>query len=519
MFTIRINKQKKLVAWLIFLLSFLQFRMVLPVLALDVDPSTRIASQDFYRNYYLPDQDIDPDFQDTDHNLCIPGHTSATFREATINRVNYFRAMAGVPANVVINEELSQKAQQAALIMSRNKILSHYPTPLWKCYSPEGAVAASNSNLVIYGNGPIAINGYMIDFGNSNYFVGHRRHILFPKTTQMGSGDVPSGRFNLFGTWFYSDSLGAPANALWVFFLEDLIKPRPPTRHQFVAWPPPGYVPYTVVYRRWSFSFPNADFSKAKVTLLKNGISERVALETTVTGYSDNTLVWYLENLSPSIALPWPKPEQDTSYDVTVENVLINGAANMFTYRVVVFDPDVQSTGPGDIDGKQYKGEGEISQLNRSSDGSLISLGVEKFIGSEGYPALFSEISSLPVIYCTNGTQNSDCLKLGAQNTESDSDLAMAEKVEIAGTILCDNPDISSCRLIAQTVRSVDKCGDLDRDNDVDSSDLVSFLGYWTGEGGLANQLRDFNNGDCDGDSDVDSSDMLELIGNWTGAL
>lgn len=59
--------------------------------------------------------------------------------------------------------------------------------------------------------------------------------------------------------------------------------------------------------------------------------------------------------------------------------------------------------------------------------------------------------------------------------------------------------------------------GDADADADVDSADLLGFLGDWTG------QLdppagRWHSRSDTDRDADVDSADLLTIIGNWTGA-
>lgn len=59
-------------------------------------------------------------------------------------------------------------------------------------------------------------------------------------------------------------------------------------------------------------------------------------------------------------------------------------------------------------------------------------------------------------------------------------------------------------------------CGDFDKDSDVDSSDLATFLEGWTGAGGTGGTV---DNGDCDADGDVDSGDLATFLENWTGAL
>jgi hypothetical protein len=120
---------------------------------------------------------------------------------------------------------------------------------------------------------------------------------------------------------------------LWVF---DTFSPRPATREPYVAWPPPGYVPYQVVFARWSFSYPSADFTAATVTMESDGSGLGVSQSPVVNGYGDNTLVW-----TPAGATgdSWPRPTRDTTYTVSVQNVLIGGQNRSFTYDVTLFDP------------------------------------------------------------------------------------------------------------------------------------------------------------------------------------
>jgi len=133
-----------------------------------------------------------------------------------------------------------------------------------------------------------------------------------------------------------------PANALWVFD-GNYGAPRPAVRDEFVAWPPPGYVPHTVVYSRWSLSYPGANFSKASVSLTRLGKSVATTIEPVLDGSGENTIVWQLDGVAPNSSLP--KPTADDTYTVTVANVSIGGAARAFTYAVTVFDPAVPTPG------------------------------------------------------------------------------------------------------------------------------------------------------------------------------
>ena len=58
---------------------------------------------------------------------CNAGTVNPDFQEGTIWTVNYARALAGLNP-LVEDTSVSAKAQQAALLMSANYKLSHFPT-------------------------------------------------------------------------------------------------------------------------------------------------------------------------------------------------------------------------------------------------------------------------------------------------------------------------------------------------------------------------------------------------------
>ncbi len=258
---------------------------------------------------------------------CSPGATSQEYRDAALARINWFRGMAGVPANVTFSSNLNTNSQSAALLMSANRALSHFPPSTWTCYSTTGGEAASKSNLCyIYGftdTGCVA--GYMRDDGSSNYAVGHRRWILYPPTTAMGAGDVAQN-----GVYPYT-------NALWV--LPSTYLPRPATRDSFVAWPPRGYVPYQTIYNRWSFSYPGATFNQAAVTVTRAGQALPVTLEAQAQGYGENSLVW-------TVSSPGVGPGSDVRFQVTISNAGTSSGLQTFQYEVIAMDPDAVATVP-----------------------------------------------------------------------------------------------------------------------------------------------------------------------------
>ncbi len=298
-----------------------------------IDTSNREAVRNAWFNDFLPTAEVPMEWTGS-HDTGDPGDTSRAYKDAVIQRVNFFRAMAGVPAWVQLNLEFSRKAQQAALMMSANKSLDHFPPEDWLFYTADGAEAARNSNLCIMYNSspdPGCIALYIEDSGDNNFRVGHRRWILYPQTQEMGTGDVPQ-----VGEFPY-------ANVLWVFD-SNLFNPRPNTRDDFVAWPPPGYVPSQIVYDRWSFSYPDADFSQATVTMTRNGASVPLTVEplSNEQFVGENTIVWVPQGSGTNTAVG----TGDVRTTVTVSNVIIGGQARQFTYEVIAFDPNAAGAGP-----------------------------------------------------------------------------------------------------------------------------------------------------------------------------
>jgi len=276
----------------------------------------------FTENYLLTSQ---PTIDWTGNlDSCDPGTLSADYQAAVLKRINFFRRMAGVPDSVVFNESYNHKAQAAALMMAKNGKLNHTPPSTWFCYSALGYAGASSSNLALGAYGWVAINMYMLDPGTGNGAVGHRRWILYPQTQEMGNGDIPPQ------PGYYS------ANAL-VVFDDHWLDPRPDTREDFVSWPPPGYVPYQIVYPRWSFSYPGADFSNTTVQMSNSGSAVPITMEALEIGYGENTIAWIPNGLDNWAE--WPKPAQDMRYTVTIQNVKILTVSHNFSYDVIIFDP------------------------------------------------------------------------------------------------------------------------------------------------------------------------------------
>ena len=299
---------------------------------LSVDPSSREESRIFYNAIWPASENIASGWNGN-VGTGNAGSTATLFKDAVYLRVDYFRAMAGVPAGIVNNANFSSDAQKAALMMSSNNQLSHTPPSSWINYSAAGANAAANSNLFLGAMGALSVSGYMEDGGSNNTSAGHRRWILYPQSTQMGTGDIPAtGSF-------------MAANALWVIDNSTISQARPAVRDTFVTWPPKGYVPYTLIYPRWSFSYPGADFSGANVSMTRNGSTLAVQKEAISTGIGENTLVFIPENLDPNNWAGPVRPATDTTTNVIINNVFFGGSAHSFSYNVTAFDPTKDGVG------------------------------------------------------------------------------------------------------------------------------------------------------------------------------
>ena len=255
---------------------------------------------------------------------CAAGDTTEAFKYAVLKRLNYYRAMAGLPGNLSLDMSFSAKAQQAALMMDANNSLSHSPPTSWTCYSTGGAEAAGRSNLA-YSSFPARsvglLDGYMQDRGGNNAVVGHRRWILYSRLAIVGSGDAPQ------------------ANALWILGSGTT---GPAANTAGVAWPPRGFVPRPLAAPtdRFSFSCPGASFSAASVSMRNDsGAPLAIRVESrSDNGYGDNTIVWS-DDTAQSPLSGWDRGSADTRVDVELANIGNCNAGASFTYSVTFISP------------------------------------------------------------------------------------------------------------------------------------------------------------------------------------
>jgi len=284
----------------------------------------------------------------------------------TERRVNFFRAMAGVPASAQLNTVSTVRidgtdlhtppvnttkaaaAQRAAYMIVRtfgtnlapvsnpNAALSHNPVA-GSCVAWTTAAWNANhrGNLAQGFYGPGAIDSYISEnvIGTSdwNNGVGHRRHLLNPGSTNFATGDTP-GSYTPATAEFRP-----PTNVLYVIQKPDELTPG---LTPFVAWPSAGFFPAPLNSRFWSLSRANANFSAATVSMTTDGgLAIPVLKQPVVQGFGDNTIVWQIPESERVTSV-----SADTRFHVTVSGITGTGVPASYSYSVTLIEPKA-STG------------------------------------------------------------------------------------------------------------------------------------------------------------------------------
>lgn len=318
------------------LAPLLAFTPTAPAAAVEgpwIDTSDRAEVLEAYKAEFERDEPASGYTGNVD--TCTAGTTSQAYRNSIVQRVNWYRRMAGL-GSVSERAAYSSAAQQTSTMMSAQGSLSHTPGAGWACHTDTGAATAGVSNLALGVNGLDAIDAYVRDPGSNNHAVGHRRTILYPQLREVGSGDVETAD----GHW--------AANTLHVFD-DNLWGPRPAVREprEFVAWPPAGYVPAETTWGRWSFSLYGGDFSSATVkvtdslgTVQVNVLDRIQPADPSSRIAPEPSIVWALGGDTNSTQLPEPE-NGDECYTVTINGVKVGGSAQpAYVYETCILDLD-----------------------------------------------------------------------------------------------------------------------------------------------------------------------------------
>ncbi len=200
---------------------------------------------------------------------CDAGDMTAAARQNAYRLHSLYRFMAGLEP-VQMTDEYNRLAQDCALLMTANGMISHMPDSSWKCYTAEAAMTANSSSLSGGGGAVSSVDGYMIDPGNPTS-LGHRRWILSNMLAGVGFGST--GMFSC--------------------------QYQPPTRpaagaKPWTAWPPPGEIPIQAFssgffamldQTGWSVQSDTIDLTNAQVKVTLDGMDQAVSVTQLGSGY------------------------------------------------------------------------------------------------------------------------------------------------------------------------------------------------------------------------------------------
>ncbi|WP_267894704.1 CAP domain-containing protein [Nocardioides sediminis] len=268
-----------------------------------IDTTSQSAVRRAYRRFWLRGEEVRPRWIGGDTDRCRPGRLADTSTRRQLQAINFARRMTGLQ-KVVLDKGTVRHAQAAALIMTAEHAVSHYPPRDWPCWTRRGYEAAAQSNLyegTSRQSNSDKIEAYLDDWGGNNHRVGHRRWLLYPYLAAVGIGGTNRANVtHLFGTPF------------------DKLAPNP----QWVPWPSAGWFPNNLDPRgRWSLGSgeDGTDFSRATVAVSFNDKPVKgIKLRTPDNGVGKPTLVWEMPNRT------WPKDPVGKA-EVTVEGIVIDG--------------------------------------------------------------------------------------------------------------------------------------------------------------------------------------------------
>lgn len=328
-----------------------------------VDRFSRNAVVKFWQTYFQASEGFEERYgTDVDLSSNVIPTPSARFNRDVARRVNFYRALAGLPADIdfsdrpvridpgdafVPNASLTRRraCMEASFVMSKNSFISHDLPPSLESFTDGAWNGARYSNLTIGFYGPRAVDNYMGEPGTVSdplfgKDVGHRRWILYTRSKEMATGDIPPILSNG-GT-----TLTPASNAL--YSITDFKENQPP---QFVAWPNDGFFPSLAISVFWSLSYQGAIFENATVTMTGPSGNIPVTIRSThldsevenppidpstgnpkVRTFGDSTIVFEPTGLVEDSS-------QDVQYTITVSGIEGNGPSS-HTYDVTIINPD-----------------------------------------------------------------------------------------------------------------------------------------------------------------------------------
>ncbi len=263
---------------------------------------------------------------------CDYGYVNAEVLQKVLTQLNYYRRFAGV-SELTMDTAFNRQCQAVLKYFLSNKDSSRV-SPAGKCYTPEALEGWNTmiSSSSFFTNFESSVQHLMYQEGNEAV---NRRWLLYPKLSKIGYGQLKSNFcFKVTGNGTDNSSLVMPES---------------------VAFPPKGYILKEMLPKTWMFVVPNADVRFSKVSLKmrdfynkpKSGNKDLpmvdISIKVNNAGLSTHGAQGTLGE-DPSILFEITDNRQinekfedeDLEYEVTIQNVLINGVPKDFTYKVYV---------------------------------------------------------------------------------------------------------------------------------------------------------------------------------------
>lgn len=263
---------------------------------------------------------------------CDAGELKQAEKLKVLAELNKIRQLHHLPA---VDYEYNDDVYTAgsALISVANSKLSHHPTPDFKCYSEDGALGSSKSNLQIFWRWDLknppessaAVVSWLID--DTVESLGHRRWLLDPSLKYVSFGRV-DGKPLVQSKYPY-------VNAMSLKVINNQKAQLDHLDIDFVAYPFGNY-PRKYFKNGWYMSFAvladqkqsnaDVDFSKAKINIIDSHNAR--PLKVVNIKYNNEGFGWrnHLQWQAKGI-------EMGKKYTVTIDNVIGDAAAKPQTYQ------------------------------------------------------------------------------------------------------------------------------------------------------------------------------------------
>lgn len=262
--------------------------------------------------------------------------------EDAVNTLNFARYVAGLNADVVLDDELNDKAQHGAVLLASVGKMTHTPSQpndMDSGFFKIARTATENSNLyetpVAYANAKgqtptllaNSVAAYLSDQGVTS--LGHRLWTLAPAMKKTGFG-LATGSTTFYGT-MEIESVGAYKSSTGNF--------------DAILWPAAGYHPtdffvdetvWSVQLNRFRFSAKSSDV-KVKVT---NPSGETQTCKATVSKWGNDTIIKFT---------PSGKIKSGNKFDVEISGIKRDGEPVIFKYSVEFFKLNTKGTSDLDL--------------------------------------------------------------------------------------------------------------------------------------------------------------------------